>query len=147
MEIAPGFGGELREKRVCKLKKALYELKQSLGVWFGRFSKAMTIMGYNQSQGDHTLFINHSKLGGVTTLLVYVDDIIVTRNDLKEREALRCQLTNEFEIKDLGKLKYFLRIEVAYSKRAIFISQHKYMLDLLKETGKLACKPVEMPIE
>ena len=110
---------------MCKLKKALYELKQSLGVWFGRFSKAMTIMGYNQSQGDHTLFINHSKLGVVTTLLVYVDDIIVTRNDLKEREALRCQLANEFEIKDLGKLKYFLGIEVAYSKRAIFISQHK----------------------
>lgn len=104
-------------------------------------------MGYNQSQGDHTLFINHSKLGGVTTLLVYVDDIIVIRNDLEEREALRCQLANEFEIKDLGKLKYFLGIEVAYSKRAIFISQHKYVLDLLKETGKLACKPVEMPIE
>ncbi|KAL6311485.1 hypothetical protein AAG906_025586 [Vitis piasezkii] len=100
-----------------------------------RFSKAMTIMGYNQSQGDHTLFINHSKLGGVTTLLVYVDDIIVIGNDLEEREALRCQLENEFEIKDLGKLKYFLGIEVAYSKRAIFISQHKYLLDLLKETG------------
>ena len=57
------------------------------------------------------------------------------------------KLANEFEIKDLGKLKYFLGIEVAYSKRAIFISQHKYVLDLLKETGKLACKPVEMPIE
>ena len=147
MEIPPDFRGELRGKRVCKLKKALYELKQSPGVWFGRFSKAMTIMGYNQSQGNHTLFINHLKLGGVTTLLVYVDDIIVIRNDLEEREALRCQLANEFEIKDLGKLKYFLGIEVAYSKRAIFISQHKYVLDLLKETGKLACKPVEMPIE
>ncbi|RVW50367.1 Retrovirus-related Pol polyprotein from transposon TNT 1-94 [Vitis vinifera] len=42
---------------------------------------------------------------GVTTLLVYVDDIIVTENDLKERKALRCQLTKEFEIKDLSKIK------------------------------------------
>ena len=76
----------------------------------------MTTMGYKQSQGDHTFFIKHSKLGRVTALLVYVDDIFVTENDLKERKALRCQLAKEFEIKDLGKLKYFLGIEVAYSK-------------------------------
>ena len=63
-------------------------------------------MGYKQSQNDHTLFIKHSKSGGVTALLVYMDDIIVTGNDLKEREALICQLAKEFEIKNPGKLKY-----------------------------------------
>ena len=111
MEIPPDFGGELRGKRVCKLKKALYELKQSPRVWFGRFSKAMTIMGYNQSQGDHTLFINHSKLGGVTTLLVYVDDIIVIRNDLEEREALRCQWQMNLRSKTLASLNTFLELK------------------------------------
>lgn len=44
----------------------------------------MTALGYKQSNGDHTLFIKHSTSGGVTALLVYVDDIIVTRNDWKE---------------------------------------------------------------
>ena len=63
-------------------------------------------MGYKQSQNDHTLFIKHSKSGGVTALLVYMDDIIVTGNALKEREALICQLAKEFEIKNPGKLKY-----------------------------------------
>ena len=58
-------------------------------------------MRYNQSQGDHTFFIKHPKSRGVTTLLVYVDNIIVIENDLKERKALRCQMENEFEIKDL----------------------------------------------
>ena len=53
--------------------------------------------------------------GGVTTLLVYVDDIIVTGNDEKEKEALKNSLAREFEIKDLGKLRYFLGIEVAWS--------------------------------
>ena len=53
--------------------------------------------------------------GGVTTLLVYVDDIIVTGNDEKEKEALKNCLAREFEIKDLGKLRYFLGIEVAWS--------------------------------
>nr|KYP53160.1 hypothetical protein KK1_024983 [Cajanus cajan] len=50
-------------------------------------------------------------------------------------------------MKDLGKLKYFLRIEVAYSKNGIFISQRKYVLDLLKETGKLGCRTSTIPIE
>ncbi|XP_057720233.1 uncharacterized mitochondrial protein AtMg00810-like [Arachis stenosperma] len=50
-------------------------------------------------------------------------------------------------MKDLGKLKYFLGIEVAYSRQGIFISQRKYILDLLKEIGKLDCKITRVPIE
>nr|KYP50092.1 hypothetical protein KK1_028166 [Cajanus cajan] len=50
-------------------------------------------------------------------------------------------------MKDLGKLKYFLGIEIAYSKNGIFISQRKYVLDLLKETGKLGCRTSTVPIE
>ena len=80
-------------------------------------------------------------------MLVYVDDIIVTGNDVGEMNNLRQRLLKEFDIKELGKLKYFLGIEVAHSKQGIFISQHKYVLDLLKETGKLGCKPVDTPIE
>lgn len=45
--------------------------------------------GFRQSQGDHTLFIKHSDSGGVSALLVYVDDIIFTRNDEKEKQALK----------------------------------------------------------
>ena len=104
-------------------------------------------MGYKQSQGDHTLFIKHSAAGGVTALIVYVDDIIVTGNDPLEKESLKKKLAAEFEIKDLGKLKYFLGIEVAQSEKEIFISQQKYILDLLKETGMIGCKPCDTPIE
>ncbi|RDX72454.1 putative mitochondrial protein, partial [Mucuna pruriens] len=50
-------------------------------------------------------------------------------------------------MKELGKLKYFLGIEVAYSKQGIFISQRNYVLDILKETGKLGCKTSGVPIE
>ncbi|KAK3009342.1 hypothetical protein RJ639_013424 [Escallonia herrerae] len=85
--------------------------------------------------------------GGVMALIVYVDDIIVTRSDSDEKEALRKYLVKEFEIKDLGKLKYFLGIEVARSKEGIFVSQQKYVLDLLEETGKLGCRPSDTPIE
>lgn len=85
----------------------------------------MLAMGYKQRQGDHILFIKHSPLGGVTALLVYVGDIIVTGDDLQEQQVLSKYLAKEFEIKTSGRLKYFLGIEVAHSRQGIFISQQK----------------------
>jgi len=83
----------------------------------------MTTSGNKQSQGYHTLFLKPSTSGGMTTLLVYVDGIILTRNDWKEQQLLSQCLANEVEIKRLWRLKYSLRIEVDHPKRGIFISQ------------------------
>jgi len=141
MEILPGYGNVNEENKVCKLKKALYGLKQSTRVWFGRFTQAMVSLGYRQSQGGHSLFIKYSQSGKLTLLLVYVDDMIITGDDEIEKQNLRERLAAQFEMKDLGKLKYFLGIE------SIFISERKYILDLLKETGKLGCKTTGVPIE
>ena len=60
---------------------------------------------------------------------------------------LKHLLSREFEIKDLGHLKYFLGIEVARSSRGIHVYQRKYNLDLLRETGMSGCKPVETPMD
>ena len=56
-------------------------------------------------------------------------------------------MAKEFEVKDLGTLKYFLGMEIARSKKGISVSQRKYTLDLLEETGMLGCKPSKTPIE
>ena len=113
--------------------------------------QVMMAMGYKQSQGDHTLFIKHSPSGGFTILLVYVDDIIVTGDDDKDRQFLSQCLAKEFEIKALGRFKYFLGIEVAHSKQGFFffffISPQKYVTDLLKEIGKTTCKSTSTPID
>lgn len=145
MEIPPGYGATNGGNKVCKLKKALYGLKQSPRAWFG--TQAMVSLWYKQSQGDHTLFIKHSQDGKLTLLLVYIDDIIIAGDDELEKQTLRERLAAQFEMKDLGKLKYFLGIEVTYSRQGIFISQIKYILDLLKEVGKLGCKTIGAPIE
>lgn len=67
--------------------------------------------------------MKHSKSGAVTALLVYVDYIIVTGNYVEGMQSLKQCLEKEFDIKELGKLKYFLGIEVAHSKQGIFISR------------------------
>lgn len=95
-------------------------LKQLPRAQFGKFARVMIATGYKQSQGDHTLFINHSPLVEVTILLVHVDDIIIS-DDEKEKQILSQSLPKEFEIKVLERLKYFLGVEVAHSKKSIFI--------------------------
>lgn len=147
MEAPPGFNKSIGEGTVCRRKKALYGLKQSPRVWFWRFSHAMRRMEFKHSQGDHTLFIKRSGSGKITALIVYVDYIIVTGDDFCEIGRLGKRLAAEFEIKELGKLKYFLGIEVAYSKEGLFISQQKYIIDLLMETGMLGCKPSDTTID
>ena len=147
MELPPGFHDMLGRKKICKLKKSLYGLKQSPRAWFEKFTRAIRRFEYTQSQGDHTLFFKHSTDEKITALIVYVDDIIVTGNDFDEIRRLKRMLAEEFEIKDLGKLRYFLEIEVARSSKGIFLSQRKYVLDLLQEAGMLGCKPSDTPID
>ncbi|GKB43255.1 putative RNA-directed DNA polymerase [Tanacetum coccineum] len=88
--------------------------------------------GYKQSNTDHTLFLSH-RGDRVTCLIIYVDDMIITENDESA----------EFEMKDLGNLRYFLGIEVMRSQQGIFICQKKYILDLQAETRMIGCKPAD----
>ncbi|XP_072062323.1 uncharacterized protein [Arachis hypogaea] len=108
-------------QKVCILKKSLYGLKQSPRAWFGRFTKSMKAFGYNQSNTDHTLFLKKQH-GKITALIVYVDDMVVTGNDPEERKALQSYLFKEFEMKDLGPLKFFLGIEVSRSIKGLKLS-------------------------
>ena len=78
---------------------------------------------------------------------MYVDDIILTGDDLIEMERLNKSIASSFEIKDLGKLRYFPRMEVARSRKGLVVSQRKYLLDLLKETGMSGCGPTDAPID
>jgi transposase InsO family protein len=146
MEIPPGFATSQTEGKVLRLKKSLYGLKQSPRAWFDRFRRAMCGMGYKQCNGDHTVFYRHNR-GLKTILVVYVDDMIITGDDCLEISRLKQNLSKEFEVKDLGQLKYFLGIEIARSPRGIVLSQRKYVLDLLSDTGMLGCRPASTPIE
>lgn len=81
----------------------------------------MVNFGYHQSNADHTIFIKHNN-GNITVLIIYVDDIVATRNDSGQVIRLKTSLAKEFAIKDLDKLQYVLSIEVVRSDNGIFIS-------------------------
>ena len=115
MEPPPGLANDFNKREGCQLKRALYGLKQSPRTWFGRFIQAMKKFGYKQSNSDHTLFLKKN-VKKITCLIIYVDDMIITGNDEREVENLKKKLFLEFEMKDLGELKYFLGIEVLRSK-------------------------------
>ncbi|XP_043702432.1 uncharacterized mitochondrial protein AtMg00810-like [Telopea speciosissima] len=106
----------------------------------------MVAARYSQSNADYTLFVKKSSRK-IVVLIVYVDDIVVTGNDIGEISWLKNFLGKEFQVKDLGQLCYFLGIEVVRSSNGVYLSQRKYVLDLLSETGMLGCKTADSPIE
>lgn len=116
---------ELGAGNVCKLTKSFCGMKQSPRAWFEHSRKVVKSQGFCQSQADHTMFHKHSKEGKVAILIVYVDDIIITEDDHAEIVDFKKRLTNDFEIKDLGSLKYFCGMEFARSKEGIFVNQRK----------------------
>jgi hypothetical protein len=118
MVLPPGFCRK-GETRICKLNKSIHGLKQASRQWFAKFSSTIMQAGFSQSKSDYSLFFNHTG-NSSTFVLVYVDDIIITGNNDLAINQLKQFLEKKFFIKDLGKLKYFLGIEVARSKKKAY---------------------------
>ena len=123
MEKPPGFVAQGETSSlVCRLHRSLYGLKQSLRAWFGKFSTVIQEFGMTSSGVDHSVFYRHSALSRCIYLVVYVDDIVINDNDQYGITDLKQHLFKHFQTKDLGRLKYFLGIEVAQFSSGIVIS-------------------------
>ena len=145
MKQPPGFEDTKTPGYICKLDKAIYGLKQAPRAWYSRLSSKLITLGFVPSKSDMSLFIYHR--GGTTIyMLIYVDDIIVTSSSPEAVTTLLADLKEDFALKDLGKLHYFLGIEVKEDLDSITLSQAKYAQDLLKRVGMLGCKPCTTPL-
>ena len=146
MDLPPRYKTHLSNK-VCKLQKTIYGQKQSPRAWFGKFTKVMKSFGYSQCNQDHTLFFKYNRDNEITLVLVCVDDIIVIGNDTQEIITVKEKFFKVFDMKYLGILGSFLGMEISYSEKNIFISQQRYILNILTEIGFLDCKPISTPID
>ena len=145
MRIPQGYdkGGGTK---VCRLRKSLYGLKQASRNWYQKFTSALFELGFKQSHADHSLFL-YKKSGVFVAALIYVDDVIIVGNNQDKIQETKTYLDNKFSIKDLGPLKYFLGIEVARTVDGLVLSQRKYTLDILEDSGMLGCRPCSFPME
>ncbi|GJX59951.1 retrovirus-related pol polyprotein from transposon TNT 1-94 [Tanacetum coccineum] len=139
--MTPPPGVSHKPGEVCKLRKALYGLKQAPRAWYEKFATVVTSLGFVSSHHDSALFVKHSSAGRIL-LSLYVDDMIITGDDSVGIEYLKLELAHRFAMKDLGSLRYFLRIEVASSPKGYILSQSKYIGKLV-DRARITEKMVE----
>ena len=130
---------------MCKLNKALYGLKQAPRAWYTELRQHLLDVGFRSAISDSSLFTYKSN-NVLLYLIVYVDDIIVTGNNPLALDTFVSQLASRFSLKDLGALSYFIGVEVLAHPQGIFLSQKKYIQDLLCKTNMEDAKPVATPM-
>jgi transposase InsO family protein len=142
-----GFTVKGQEQKVCKLVKYLYGLKQAPRAWYEKLTEHLLKLNYKHfNLDDATLFVK--KVGkSVVYLVVYVDDLLITGNNDDYIASIKKELKKVFDMTDLGLLHYYLGIEVTQNPNFIFISQKKYIGELLCRFGMQDCNPVSTPME
>ncbi|CAN6705605.1 unnamed protein product [Malus baccata var. baccata] len=102
------------------------------------------LLGFKTTYADSSLFVKTVD-SGIVILLLYVDDIIITGSASASIQQVITALHTEFDIKDLGDLHYFLGIQISRTATGLFLSQSKYVLDLLTKTEMIDAKPCDTP--
>ena len=110
IEQPEGFEIFSNDSHVCILKRALYGLKQAPRAWYTRIDNYFTGLGFTKSEADENLYQIVVE-GKILIILLYVDDLILT-GDEQLIHSCKADLAKEFEMKDLGLLRYFLGLEI-----------------------------------
>lgn len=148
MQLPRGFlhSPAKHQNKICRLLKSLYGLKHASRQWNIKLTTALLSSGFSQIHLDYSLLTK--KVGDkLVVFLIYVDDLLITRNDPQLIQDTKDILQRHFKIKDLGELRYFLGLEFARSKDGILMHQRKYALKLISDMGLAGSKPLGAPME
>jgi Reverse transcriptase (RNA-dependent DNA polymerase) len=146
VEQPQGFKVEGKEEWVYKLHKALYGLKQAPRAWYSRIDSFFIDAGFRRCKSEPNLYVKSSQDSGTMLVCLYVDDMIYLGTNSEMVEDFRNKMQKEFEMTDLGLLKFFLGLEVAQEGNGIFLSQQKYAKDLLNRFGMSNCNTCSTPM-
>ena len=145
MEQPPRLEDPKFLSHVCLLKWSLYGLKPAPRTWFECLTQTLLQLGFHCSKVDASLFI-YNNATNILLVLFYVDDVIIRGNNNDFLQNVIHQLSSTFALKDVGKLWYFFGIEVRPFKEGIFLSQMKYINDLLIKAHMLDCFSIATPM-
>ncbi|GJU30483.1 putative ribonuclease H-like domain-containing protein [Tanacetum coccineum] len=140
------FVGSIQNLTMCtKLKKALYGLKQAPRAWYDMLSSFLISNDFSKGSVDPTLFI-HREGNELILVQIYVDDIIFAASTPELCDLFAKIMCSKFKMSMMGKISFFLGLQISQSPRGIFINQSKYALESLKKYGYESCDPVDTPM-
>lgn len=129
-----------RVQTMCKLYTSIYGLQQASRQWNSKICKSLIYFDFYQLKLDYSLFLEESS-DNMIMLLIYIDDIIISSSSFFYIEAVKGFSSTRFKLKDFGTLKYFIGLDITFSKQGIILSQRNYALQILEDVGFLATKP------
>nr|GEW70318.1 hypothetical protein [Tanacetum cinerariifolium] len=142
----PGFQNPEFPDRVYKVEKAMYGLHQAPRAWYGTLSKYLLENGFQRGTIDQTLFIRKHK-GEFLLVQVYVDDIIFRSSNPQLCREFEALMHEKFQKSVMGELTFFLSLQVLQKKDGIFLSQDKYVGDILKKLGYSDVRSANTPMD
>lgn len=134
------------EQLVCRLKKSLYGLRQASRNWHHKLAITLVSIGFRHSKADYSLYSEVTE-ETITLVLIYADDLLISGNCLASIEKLKKRLSQAFHMKDMGPVSYFLGLEIDRSASGFFVSQKKYVTDMIKEFGMAGATPLKLPMD
>ncbi|GJR43087.1 putative ribonuclease H-like domain-containing protein [Tanacetum coccineum] len=142
----PGFIDPAHPNKVYKVIKALYGLHQAPRAWYETLSSFLLENGFRRGTIDKTLFIKKNK-SDIMLVQVYVDDIIFSSTKKSMCTEFEEVMHKRFQMSSMGELTFFLGLQVKQQPDGIFISQDKYVADILKKFDFCSIKTATTPIE
>jgi hypothetical protein len=140
VEQLEGFVVQGEEEKVYLLKKALYGLKQAPRAWYSRIDTHFLDLGFTKNLSEFTLYLRKVN-DELLMVSLYVDDLLVTKSNMKQIDVFKREKEDVFEMTDMGKMTFFLGMEVKQKKNEIFICQQKYAKEILKKFNMEECRP------
>ncbi|GKC66279.1 putative ribonuclease H-like domain-containing protein, partial [Tanacetum coccineum] len=142
----PGFQDPKSPQKVYKVVKALYGLHQAPRAWYATLSTFLLKNGYRRGTIDKTLFLKKDK-HDIILVQVYVDDIIFGSTKKSWCDEFEALMKSRFQMSSMGELTFFLGLQVKQKPNGIFISQDKYVDEILKKFDFANVKSASTPIE
>ncbi|KAL0457636.1 UNVERIFIED_CONTAM: Retrovirus-related Pol polyprotein from transposon TNT 1-94 [Sesamum latifolium] len=148
MDQPEGFQEMGQKRKVCRLKRSIYGLKQSSRQWYYRFHRAITSIGFTMVEEDHCVYVKRSEKNFMI-LSLYVDDILLAGNNMEMIVATQKWLSSTFEMKDMGEAEYILGVKIHRdrSKKLLSLSQETYIKRIIERFRMHNANPVDTPMD